>query len=755
MKPFRSYPLFVCLMLAACGAPSDGDLPPAESSGRTPGNPAAADSLGVSRAGLLGTCASGMHKCPAWGATCSGNTLQTCVLDADGCRTLMTHVCKLGCDAVAGECKTCSALSVPKRSASLSTPTSFYGSVVRKGDIAIASWQQRMDEYSLSTVGIAAVDLSKPDALAVLGSTALPPNYQATSLQLVGNRLYGLVYDHLQIWDATDPSKLLALGSYVPADAPESLAVASGVAYVGSRSGIEVVDVKPVAGPKLLSVYSSTVPAYALAVANKRVALTGNSGVEVIDAADPTALVLLGKATLPSTVYSFSTSPLAFDGTRAYVLANYSYGSTGWMAVHVAELTPAHDLVLRGSLTGLDSATSLFLSGGSLVVQLRDAVGTVDVSDPATPRWKKYAWLGGGFKSVAANASMLYSSGIDGLTAVDLTRTSDVNLQPATGAGWLNSVVTKGSIAYLSRATGMVIEDVRDPVKPVVLSTTPMKSTDLALDGTLAYVSVYGEGLRIYDISSPWKPALVGQVATSDIFGQVSVSGGRAYAICGIGALCVYDVSRPALPTLITKSDVLSKTVGWSSVWSVFAMSGSRLYATSVDHLYIVDMSTPTAPKTLGSLGLGGDASGYGSGGDGHIALSGGYAVIVYDCHLEPGDHCFEVIDVSNPSLPKKVGAAKRNLTQRTEMYKILDASSQLSAMNIASHFLFLSNGWGGVFVMDLANPTKPQPLGDLWTPLPARTSFLSERFLTTFTESSFPFPAPPDQRDQVIQLCN
>jgi hypothetical protein len=699
-----------------------------------------------------GTCTGGTHECAAWGATCAGSTLQTCVLDQNGCRKLVTQACSLGCDA--GACKTCDAISVPKRSSSLATPTAFYESVVRSGNVAIASWRERNGEYTGDKRGFAAVDLTNPDALATLATTTTTPNEDANELRIEGNRVYGIAaYARVQIWDATNPSSLAPLGSYTPAAAPTALAVSGGIAYVGTRVGIDIVDMSPAAGPQLLSVIATSVPALAVVAAGTHVAVAGANGVEVIDVTDPANPAFVAKATIGGQLYGYVADPLAFDGQHAYVAATTSYDDTLWTTLYSLELTPAGTLETRGSLPGLSGGSSLAFDGGDLILSTGNGVAAIDVSDPTAPRWKKHVFLGSAVQGVTGSGPLLYTSGTEGVSAVDLGRASDVTLLPLPGADWLGGAVTKGSIAYLARsASGLVIEDVRDPKNPVVLSKTSMAATSIALDGFLAYVTVRDEGLRIFDIRSPWHPELVGLVS-APMVGQVSVDGGRAYAMCGIGYTCIFDVSNPTAPTLITQSDAIVKTTGSSSAWTTFAMRGSHLYLPRADKLVIVDLANAAAPVTLGQVALGGyDGDG---GDDVRIAFTAsGHAIVAYDCHTVAGDTCFDVVDASNPASPQKVATVARKLAMNNGFYQTLNASPQLSTMHVAGRHLFLTNQWGGVLVMDVADPLHPTEIGELWTLQPARDHFVSERFLTTYTDASFPFPAPEQHRDQVIELC-
>ena len=99
---------------------------------------------------------------------------------------------------------------------------------------------------------------------------------------------------------------------------------------------------------------------------------------------------------------------------------------------------------------------------------------------------------------------------------------------------------------------GFVITDMRDPVRPVVLSKTAAHATSIALSGHRACVTVADDGhagggdeLRVYDVASPWEPKLLGtyvqqrSYANTRTIDDVHVTtGGRAHAICDGGYLC-------------------------------------------------------------------------------------------------------------------------------------------------------------------------------------------------------------------------
>jgi len=693
-----------------------------------------------------GTCSTGHHECAAWGASCSGGTLETCVVGTDGCRKLLTEACALGCGA--GACKTCEGLSAPERGSSLAQPTAFYRDAVRTGDVAIAAWSERNGPYTGPGGGFATVSLANPEAPATLTTQPLPAGDHVTALRSEGARLYGLVKGRLQVYDATNPSQITALGAYMPASAPTSLAVAGGVAYVGSAAGIDVVSVTTPT-PTLLSVVATTTAATSLAVAGTRVAVTGSAGpntdnVDIVDVSDPSAPSLLSTLALGAKGYS-SSDMLAFDGQRVFVAGTYSYGSTLYQTVEALSVAADGTLARTGSLRSLAGIRGIALAGSELRLQLRGGLGVLDVSGPA-PTWKKHVWVtddavGGG---LLAGGGMAFTSGGAGITAVDLARAGDVTLLPVSGYDPLAGGVTKGSLAYLARPkSGLVIEDVRDPAHPIALSRTAMAATSIAMREHHVFLTVGDSELRIYDVSSPWAPRLVGTAAAPPTVRQgwlteLSLDGDRAYAKCDMGSICVFDVSNVAAPTLVTRSTAILQTVGSSSIASVMAMRGHHLFLPQPSKLTVVDLLDPAAPTKVAEVPLGGYSGGAA------IAFVGDTAWIAYACHGVQGDQCFEAFDVTTPAAPVKVGGAVRPDGGR--------AGTGLGRLSTLGNLLMLQLA-GGVVVLDVSDRTRPKALGELWTSLGSSGGFGIGRHLTVHSHG-VPTSTDLPPRDQVIEIC-
>lgn len=692
----------------------------------------------------LGSCVSGRHECTNWGASCSGSTLNTCVLDENGCGKLLKQACKGGCSA--GACNTCTTLVAPKRASSLQQPNAFYEGLVRKGNVGIVTWSERNGIYTGNNRGFATVDLRDPNAMTTLSTTtAVAPEPSARSPRLEGQRLYGLSgMNSVQVWDASVPAALAPLGAYTAADNVISLAVNGVTAYVGTAVGFDVVSFSRPAAPQLLSVASTAMRVDSIAYAAKRVATAGGYHAQVFDVTNSSAPQLIASAQTSNIIAAYNGNAIAFDGTRMFV-----GGYTGQTyAIYAFEVDGSPTLALRGTLEGFGILTSVSFLGGDLLVTDSDGVSTVDISAMNAMRFKKHVFVAPQTRQAVGSGTNVWATSTEGVSAVDLKRAPDMAFDVKRNSDWLYESDTQGAIAYLARQkSGLTIEDVRDPRKPVILSNTPMRATGLARNGSLLYVGVQGEGLRIYDVRSPWKPELISTVAVRNFEDRVSYSNGRVYATCDNGLLCVFDVSNASAPTL------LGTTRQMSSSSDVFAMRGSFMYLPQQDRLRVIDVANPAAPVAVGSTVIGGYLTGYARA---NIAFKDNYAYVTYDCHNGAGDVCMDVVDISQPAQMRVVATNGRRFTINADAYRSNQSAPVLSHLRIAGNMLFASNRNGGVHVTNIADPLHPVMLEELWTQRPGRQMFVSGRFLTTYSEALYNQGVGPVQAaaDQVTELC-
>jgi hypothetical protein len=206
----------------------------------------------------------------------------------------------------------------------------------------------------------------------------------------------------------------------------------------------------------------------------------------------------------------------------------------------------------------------------------------LDVSDPASPLIVGQYQADAPVTGLALNEATAYlAAGEAGLLVVDLSDPSAPHLAGALDTpGSATAVVVSGSTAYLADgAGGAWVVDATDPAYPVgsnlyelLDSSDPallldynvsdsLHVHDVALKDGLLYASVgredtspFNKGMRVFDVSDPSRPEVVGSYLDHELNSHVAVSGSQAYTANRSGypsdafSLNVLDISDPTDP---------------------------------------------------------------------------------------------------------------------------------------------------------------------------------------------------------------
>jgi len=210
----------------------------------------------------------------------------------------------------------------------------------------------------------------------------------------------------------------------------------------------------------------------------------------------------------------------------------------------------------------------------------------------------------------------------------------------------------------------------------------------VAISGDYLYVAALDgwidNGLHVYDVSIPWRPAEIGLLTIYDSFSDLVVEGAEAYLAVqgssGLGGLRVIDVEDPSNPTLLG-----SMETPWTARLTVH--EGRVFLGTSPGVLKTIDVSDPTAPRLIGEMAVGG----------GQITdvQRSGNAVCALD------DFGVWLIDMSRPGSPRQIGYAQ---------------TAPLRAGMAVSEGIAYVSGFGEITVFDLVGPDAPEEVGDIST---------------------------------------
>lgn len=173
----------------------------------------------------------------------------------------------------------------------------------------------------------------------------------------------------------------------------------------------------------------------------------------------------------------------------------------------------------------------------------------------------------------------------------------------------------------------------------------PGVTTNVRVDGDVAYLSRLQDGIRIVSIADPAAPVDLGRaVAPDDYVNDLKLlkTGGRTYVVTASTTGRVFDVTDPAAPTLAAEIPVDAHTV---------FVEGTRVYyASGYDgSIPVWDLSTPTAPVELGAWND--PAAGY------HDLYVAGGVVYASDA----GGGGLAIVDLTDPARPALVGKEARD----------------------------------------------------------------------------------------------
>jgi hypothetical protein len=305
-----------------------------------------------------------------------------------------------------------------------------------------------------------------------------------------------------------------------------------------------------------------------------------------------------------------------------------------------------------------------------------------------------------------------------------------------------------GNILYLATGDGLYILDITTPSSPLILFSPSgnEQMQDIYVAGKYVYGAYGDDGLKIFDVSVPQTPVLVGQYHQTKCFlHSLSVSGNFACLVMRFldseiddfwEKVLWMDVSNPASPQLLGtytgaskssspeglqiignivfvpfhffnkgtyKSDGYLSIIDFSDsteptsifhidgiFWDLERVGNHLFMAADYDGLRIYDISQPGSPVLSGEY----DASGEGF----DVCFNGNYAYLVGN------SYGLQVLDISNPTNIHRVGHYKENF-------------DNLFDIAIEGNLVYLAQGWvsGGFRIIDVTNPAEPKSLDPVW----------------------------------------
>jgi hypothetical protein len=223
----------------------------------------------------------------------------------------------------------------------------------------------------------------------------------------------------------------------------------------------------------------------------------------------------------------------------------------------------------------------------------------------------------------------------DGVLRIfDATRTAPLNSVTTWGTSGVRAVDVDGSLAYVDAGGTFTVLDVSNPAAPTTLGSyvtgTFGLANDIVADGSLVFVSYQLDGLYVFDVSNTAAPALLDTYPSSAAW-DLDVSGANVYMADASVGLRVFSATNPAAISL-------QGTYSSAGVTSV-ALSGHYAFVGggtgAHQGLEVLDVSNPAAPVKVGGVSFLPE----------RMAVSGNILVVA-------GPQTVLVMDITDPANP-------------------------------------------------------------------------------------------------------
>jgi hypothetical protein len=201
----------------------------------------------------------------------------------------------------------------------------------------------------------------------------------------------------------------------------------------------------------------------------------------------------------------------------------------------------------------VDDAIAYLMAGGQLHL--------VDISDPAAPRRIGLSPLPDGANHLAVAEQKAYlGAGQAGLIILDVSDPAAIR-ELSRSAGDIGQVTVLGPTVYaVDSMAGLRLFDVSDPTQPHLLGAfhpdDPITDLIVApspinLSDPLVYLGTLGQGVRIVNAAIPSGLQVIGVYPAPGSVYSLALEGTRLYVANGWGAsgLSVVDITNPSAPT--------------------------------------------------------------------------------------------------------------------------------------------------------------------------------------------------------------
>jgi len=252
--------------------------------------------------------------------------------------------------------------------------------------------------------------------------------------------------------------------------------------------------------------------------------------------------------------------------------------------------------------------------------------------------------------------------------------------------------------AYDRTGHSTLSDEITIQVRPTAaLSTLSLAGfpVAMAMQGPYAYVAASGAGLLVVDAADPAAPILAGSLTLPGKTVGIRVSGRYAFAVSDTGGLRVIDVSDPHHPVGIAAIPIAAACTSVS-------LDAEKAFVTAADGVHVFDVRNPLAPQPLSFLPTSRTADQALAAGDRLYVSQQFPAVRNTDCH---SCALIRAYDLSTPTAPRELGSVKAQTYSREYDDKI---TTKLALHN---GYLYVG-GTDYLSAIDISDPAAMHEVG-------------------------------------------
>lgn len=338
-----------------------------------------------------------------------------------------------------------------------------------------------------------------------------------------------------------------------------------------------------------------------------------------------------------------------------------------------------------------DIVKDLFYDSGKLYVAAGRTGGfyIIDVGNPNAPKKiMQYDTPGSASAVFVRDKFAFIADGYDGgLRILDInTLDSPVEIGHYETAGVADGICVSGSYAFLADGfMGLKVFDISEPKTPQLIGENDTDTDYIFVNGEYAYIvsNVLGSNFVIMDISNPYNPTVTSKTLVRGGYPrEIYVSEGVAYIACGSNsrALELVNIEDPYNPVLIDHYNL--HTDYYKSQVEGVSIIGNRAFIKTSVGIKVIDVDDYTGIKKIGEYNYYPSIK--------NFSIYGSYAYVT--------NGNLTILDLNDLHNPKLV----------TDQVTPGDAEG----VKATGDYVYIGDDREGLRILDVKNPYLPKDIG-------------------------------------------